>query len=213
MLLFSFLRNSFMHFRILLFPFEFYYSLFWFYYAIMHSLIQFPILLFAFEFCYAVFQFYNLIVQSSHAVSNPTISFEILIFTFLILLAYAIIIRFRILCSSKLAWTSFIWRSVPWGPVSNWWNIADLDDDVLRNRLRVWVNAILQHLHSPSFDSDSHDSVFYSVENRLGLSLGQLRHNASFNRLLSYRYYSKNESQIRVQMTNKTVVIMSASLQ
>ena len=91
--------------------------------------------------------------------------------------------------------------------------MKDLDVDVLRNRLRVWVNAILQHLHSPSFDSDSHDSVFYSVENRLELSLGQLRHNASFNRLLSYRYYSKNESQIRVQMTNKTVVIMSASLQ
>ena len=87
MLLFSFLRNSFMHFRILLFPFEFCYSLFWFYYAIMHSLIQFPILLFAFEFCYAVFQFYNLIVQSSHAVSNPTTSFEILIFTFLIIIS------------------------------------------------------------------------------------------------------------------------------
>ena len=97
-----------MHFRILLFPFEFYYSLFWFYYAIMHSLIQFPILLFAFEFCYAVFQFYNLIVQSPHVVVNPTISFQILWFTFLILLADAIlnsfiqspivsIIRFRIL--------------------------------------------------------------------------------------------------------------------
>ena len=65
----------------------------------MHSLIQFPILLFAFEFCYAVFQFYNLIVQSPHVVLNPTISFQILLFTFLILLAYAIIIRFRILCS------------------------------------------------------------------------------------------------------------------
>ena len=65
----------------------------------MHSLIQFPILLFAFEFCYAVFQFYNLIVQSPHVVVNPTISFQILLFTFLFLLAYAIIIRFRILCS------------------------------------------------------------------------------------------------------------------
>ena len=111
MLLFSFLRNSFTQLRILLFPFEFCYSLFWFYYAIMNSLIQFSILLFAFEFCYAIFQFYNSIVQSSHAVSNPAISFEILSFSFLILLAYVImnsfihfpivsIIRFRILCSS-----------------------------------------------------------------------------------------------------------------
>ena len=47
----------------------------------------------------AVFQFYNLIVQSPHVVVNPTISFQILLFTFLFLLAYAIIIRFRILCS------------------------------------------------------------------------------------------------------------------
>ena len=46
---------------------------------------------------------------------------------------------------------------------------ADLDVDALRNRLRIWVNAILQQLHSPSFDSDSHDSVFYRVENRLEL--------------------------------------------
>ena len=46
---------------------------------------------------------------------------------------------------------------------------ADLDVDALRNRLRIWVNAILQQLHSPRFDSDSHDSVFYRVENRLEL--------------------------------------------
>ena len=75
-------------------------------------------ILFAFEFCCAVFQFYNLIVQSSHAVSNPTVSFQILLFTFLVLLAYAIIIRFRMLCSSKSG-TSFIWPSVPWGPETN----------------------------------------------------------------------------------------------
>ena len=87
----------------------------------MHSLIQFSILLFAFEFCYAIFQFYNSIVQSSHAVSNPTISLQILLFTFLILLSYAImnsLIQFPVLCSSKSG-TSFIWPSVPWGPVSN----------------------------------------------------------------------------------------------
>ena len=36
--------------------------------------------------------------------------------------------------------------------------------DVLRNRLRACINAILQHLNSPKFDSDSHDSVFYRVE-------------------------------------------------
>ena len=74
MLLFSFLRNSYMHVRILLFPLEillfallillchyafFYsvsnsvicYSLFQFYYANINSVIQFPILLFAFELC------------------------------------------------------------------------------------------------------------------------------------------------------------------
>ena len=71
-LLFSFLRNFFMQFRILLFPFEFCYSFFWFYYAIMSSFnIQFPILLLAFELCYAVFQSYYSTVQSSHVVSNP----------------------------------------------------------------------------------------------------------------------------------------------
>ena len=46
-----FLIRNFMQFRILLFPFEFCYSFFWFYYAIMNSLIQFPILLLAFELC------------------------------------------------------------------------------------------------------------------------------------------------------------------
>ena len=84
----SFVRNSYMHVRILLFPFEFCYLLFWFYYAIMHSFIQFRILLFAFELCYAVVQFYDSIVQSSHAVSNPIISFPILLFTFPILFLF-----------------------------------------------------------------------------------------------------------------------------
>ena len=51
----------------------------------MHSLIQFAILLFAFEFCHAVFQFYNSIVQSSHAVSNPIISVQILLFYYCIM--------------------------------------------------------------------------------------------------------------------------------
>ena len=88
MLLFSFLRNSFMQFRILLFPFEFCYSFFWFYYAITNFFIQFPILLFAFELCYAVFQSYYSTVQSSHVVSNPIISFQILLVTFPILLCH-----------------------------------------------------------------------------------------------------------------------------
>ena len=144
-LLFSFLRNSFIQFRILLFPFEFCYSFFWFYYAITNFFIQFPILLFAFELCYAVFcpillfdctvlscslesyyflsnsvgylsnsimplwvllfsfQFYYSLsnyvmqfsvqsyystVQSSHVVSNPIISFQILLVTFPILLCH-----------------------------------------------------------------------------------------------------------------------------
>jgi len=82
-----------MRFRILLFPFEFCYSFFRFYYAIMNSLIQFPILLFAFELCYAVFQCYYSIVQSSHVVSNNFISFQILLVTILILL-YAIMNSF-----------------------------------------------------------------------------------------------------------------------
>ena len=85
--------------------------------------------------------------------------------------------------------------------------MADFDVDVLRNRLRVWVNAILhRQLHSPRYDSDSHDSVFYRVENRLELSLGQLRHNASFI-LLLIDTTAKNESQIRAHITNKTVAI------
>ena len=50
--------------------------------------MQFPILLFAFELCYAVFQSYYLTVQSSHVVSNPIISFQILLVTFPILLCH-----------------------------------------------------------------------------------------------------------------------------
>ena len=42
--------------------------------------------------------------------------------------------------------------------------MAALDADVLRNRLRACINAILQQLNSPNFDSDSHDSVFFGVE-------------------------------------------------
>ena len=42
--------------------------------------------------------------------------------------------------------------------------MAALDVDVLRNRLRACINAILQELNSPNFDSDSHDSVFFRGE-------------------------------------------------
>ena len=88
-------------FRILLFPFEVCYSFFWIYYAIMNSFIQFPILSFAFELCVLQFS----IVQSSHAVSNPIISFQILLFSLPILLChyaffYSVsnsIIRFRVM--------------------------------------------------------------------------------------------------------------------
>ena len=79
---------------------------------------------------------------------------------------------------------------------------ADLDVDALRNRLRIWVNAILQQLHSPSFDSDSHDSVFYRVENYIRPIEAQCKLYST-----PYRYYSKDKSQIRAQITNKTVVI------
>ena len=68
-------------------------------------------ILVAFELCYAVFQSCYSIVQSSHAVSNPIISFQILSFSFPILLChyaffYSVsnsIIRFRImLCSFSI---------------------------------------------------------------------------------------------------------------
>ena len=78
----------------------------------MHSLIQFSILLFAFEFCYAIFQFYNSIVQSSNAVSNPTISLQILLFTFLILLSYAIM-NSLIQFASALFATPALFLSLP----------------------------------------------------------------------------------------------------
>ena len=45
------LYSPLMQFRILIFPFQFFYSLFQFYYANINSVIQFPILLFAFELC------------------------------------------------------------------------------------------------------------------------------------------------------------------
>ena len=36
--------------------------------------------------------------------------------------------------------------------------------EVVRNRLRAWINKILQQLASPNLDSDSQESVFYCVE-------------------------------------------------
>ena len=78
MLLFSFLRNSYMHVRILLFPFEFCYLLYWFYYAIMHSFIQFQILLSVIHFSNSImpisillfsFQFYYSL--SNYVLPNP----------------------------------------------------------------------------------------------------------------------------------------------
>ena len=107
--------------------------------------------------------------------------------------------EYYVLCSFR----DFVYLAVG----ALWTSNKLIKHDVLRNRLRVWVNTILhRQLHSPSFDSDSHDSVFYRVENRLELSLGQLRHNASFIRLI-IDDYSKSKSQIRAQITNKTVAI------
>ena len=143
MLLFSFLRNSYMHGRVLLFPFEFCYLLFWFYYAIMHSFIQFRILLFAFELCYAVVQFYDSIVQSSHAVSNPIISFPILLFTFPILFVFQFpILLFAFeLCSSKSG-TSFIWPTVPWGTVTNWFPEYEKHGRLRRRRFTESITSM-----------------------------------------------------------------------
>ena len=90
---------------ILLFSFQFYYSLS--NYAMQLSnpiirlyspLMQFRILLFPFKFCCSLFQFY-------YAIMNSFIQLPIL-FAFE-------------LCSSKSG-TSFIWPTVPWGPVTNW---------------------------------------------------------------------------------------------
>ena len=126
-MLFSFLRNSFMQFPILLFPFEFCYSFFWFYYAIINSFIHFPILLFAFELCYAVF-------QSCYSIRYSLLrQFRILLFPFkfccsLFQFYYAIMnsfIQFPILLfafefSSSKSGSSFVWPTVRWGPVTSW---------------------------------------------------------------------------------------------
>ena len=57
---------------------------------------------------------------------------------------------------------------MPWGSVKSSPAVLQImaasDVDVLRNRLRACINAILQELNSPNFDSDSHDSVFFRVE-------------------------------------------------
>ena len=58
--------------------------------------------------------------------------------------------------------------------------MAALDVDVLRNRLRAYINAILQELNSPNFDSDSHDSVFFRVESLYNTLWG------SDNNIVSY---------------------------
>ena len=100
MLLFSF--------RILLFPFEFCYSFFWFYYAIIYeffysvsnSVIRFWILLWSFPI-FSIIRLYSPLMR----LPNPIIFFEILLFTFPILLfhhefLYSVsnsIIRFRIM--------------------------------------------------------------------------------------------------------------------
>ena len=121
----------------------------------MNSFIQFPILLFAFVLCYTVFQSCYSIVQSSHAVSNPIISFQILLFSFPILLCHYeffysfsnSIIRFRLmfvqirdfvcLADGALGTSNKLISRVLK-------NTADLDVDVLRNRLLARINAILQ---------------------------------------------------------------------
>ena len=92
--------NSIMPLCILLFSFQFYYSLsnyvMQFFNPVIRlysPLMQFRILLFPFKFCCSLFQFYYVL-------------FPILLFAFE-------------LCSSKSG-TSFIWPTVPWGPVTNW---------------------------------------------------------------------------------------------
>ena len=93
--------NSIMPLCILLFGFQFYYSLsnyvMQFFNPVIRlysPLMQFRILLFPFKFCCSLFQFYYAIMKS-----------------FILLFAFE-------LCSSKSG-TSFIWPTVPWGPVTN----------------------------------------------------------------------------------------------
>ena len=137
------------------------------YYSLSNSVIHFSefimplwILLFSFQFYHSlsnyVLQFS--IVQSSHAVSNPIISFQILLFSFPILLCimhsfiqFPILLFAFELCSSKSG-TLFIWPTVPWGPVTNWFpefpryrkTWRTWTSTPLRNRLRASINAILQ---------------------------------------------------------------------
>ena len=150
MLVFSFLRNFYMYVRILLFPFELCYLVFWFYYAIMHSFIQFRILLFAFELCYAVVQFYKVI-----RLYSPLLQFRILLFPFqfcysLFQFYYANInsvTQFPILlfafelCSSKSG-TSFIWPTVPWGPVTNWFPEYEKHGGLTRRRFTESITSM-----------------------------------------------------------------------
>ena len=79
MLLFSFLKNSHMHFRIMLFPFEFCYSLFWFYYPLC-------IILFSCQFYYSLSNFVMQFSNSIIRLYSPLMHFWILLFSFQILL-------------------------------------------------------------------------------------------------------------------------------
>ena len=94
-------------------------------------LMQFRILLFPFKFCCSLFQF-------CYAIMHSFIQFPILLFAFE-------------LCSSKSG-NLFIWPTVPWGPVTNWFpefpryrkTWRTWTSTPLRNRLRASINAILQ---------------------------------------------------------------------
>ena len=105
-LLFIFLILLCHYIWILLFSFQFYYSLSNYVMLFSNpiirlysSVMQFRILLFPFKFCCSLFQFY-------YAIMNSFIQLPILLFAFE-------------LCSSKSG-TSFIWPTVPWGPVTRW---------------------------------------------------------------------------------------------
>ena len=121
-LLFIFLILLCHYIWILLFSFQFCYSLLNYVMQFSNpinrlysSVMQFRILLFPFKFCCSLFQFYYVL-------------FPILLFAFE-------------LCSSKSG-TSFIWPTAPWGPVTNWFPSIEKHGGLGRRRFAESITSL-----------------------------------------------------------------------